>query len=710
MQRDRRRTLERFIASLRQISNALATVDDADRDLPSVLAALAGAGPTAIVVLLEEPHTHVWRAEGIADERVALAISSAREKLAQRDAGAAPAPRARRSACGGDEVSFPIMAHGRLLGLLHIETYQRLEGIYLEFLAAVTDQLAIALDRSLAWTAARAASRTTDQVLSTASHDLGNALNSILLTTQLALEGPRVVERRTVSQNSFRFDPALRRAHEGAGAAPPRRRRVVLGAAREAARRTWVHAMSGSVLWVDDDGSTEEALTVAMQRRGFSLTWKSSAAEALEALETTDFDVVVTDLHMEGMDGLALCERIVANRQDLPVVMVTAFGSLEAAVAAIRAGAYDFIVKPFDIELVRTTIARAAQHRALRAEVRRLREGADLPQDSAELRGSSVEIERVKGLISRVAESDAVVLITGDSGTGKELAARAIHQRSQNASGPFIAINCAAMPEALLESELFGHVKGAFTDARSARRGLFLKASGGSLFLDEIAEMPLVMQSKLLRALQERTVRAVGGDTEEPFSARIITATNRDLESEVRARRFREDLFYRVNVLRLALPPLRARGNDVLLLAQHFVKTFAARDGKEITGISAPVAERLLAYSWPGNVRELQNCIERSITFARFDTLVVQDLPENIRDYRSKNLTIPGVDSLETLTMDEVERRYILRVLLQTGGSKTAAAAVLGLDRRTLYRKLERWGQPPAPGPVVAEEQLKVSY
>jgi two-component system response regulator HydG len=314
----------------------------------------------------------------------------------------------------------------------------------------------------------------------------------------------------------------------------------------------------------------------------------------------------------------------------------------------------------------------------------------------------------VNDLIERVAKSEAAVLITGESGTGKELVAQAIHRRSRNASGPFIAINCAAMPEALLESELFGHVKGAFTDARNARRGLFLKANGGTLFLDEIGEMPIGMQPKLLRALQERTVRPVGGDSEERYEARIITASNRDLEDEVHERRFREDLFYRINVVRIAVPPLRARGNDVLLLAQHFMKRYATQASKNITGISTPVAAKLLAYGWPGNVRELQNCIERAVTFARFDTLVIDDLPENIRNYRSTNLTIPGVDPREMLTMDEVERRYILRVLKQTRGSKTAAATVLGLDRRTLYRKLERWSQPDEKQTHVADRQLTV--
>ncbi len=449
-----------------------------------------------------------------------------------------------------------------------------------------------------------------------------------------------------------------------------------------------------TVLWVDDDSTTEEVLTSAMKRRGFALTWRTSGAAALQALDERDFDVVVTDLHMPGMDGLALCERITASRPGLAVIVMTGFGNLEASVGAIRAGAYDFIAKPLDLEFVRMTLVRAVGYSELRAEVQRLRLALSPPPGATTLRGASAEIEKVRRLIERISDSDAIVLISGESGTGKELAARALHDQSRHASGPFVAINCAAVPEALLESELFGHVKGAFTDARGARRGLFLKANGGTLFLDEIGEMPLGVQAKLLRALQERKVRPVGGDVEEAYDARIITASNRDLEEEVRERRFREDLFYRIDVVRLMLPTLRARGNDVLVLAQHFIERYAEQAGKHITGMSTPVAQKLLAYHWPGNVRELQNCVERAIAFAQFDVLGLDDLPEHIVSFRSTNLEVPGLGPTELVTMEEVERRYVMRVLEQTRGSKSAAATVLGFDRRTLYRKLERWGYP----------------
>jgi two-component system, NtrC family, response regulator AtoC len=456
--------------------------------------------------------------------------------------------------------------------------------------------------------------------------------------------------------------------------------------------------VTGNVLIFDDDQAMAETLTKAMTRRGFVVSWRTSAADALTLLDEQDFDVVVTDLHMEGMNGFAFCERVAANRPDVPVVMITAFGSLDSAVRAIRVGAYDFITKPFDVEALQLTLSRAVQHRRLRDEVKRLRQVVSDARGIDQILGASIPIQKVKELIERVADADAALLITGESGTGKELVARAVHQRSRNAAGPFVAINCAAIPEALLESELFGHVKGAFTDARAPRQGLFLKANGGTLFLDEIGEMPLAMQPKLLRALQERTVRPVGGDLEVPYEARVITASNRDLETEVTERRFREDLFYRINVLRIDVPPLRVRGNDVLFLAQHFLKQMSQHTTKNVVGLSPPVAEKLMAYAWPGNIRELQNCIERAVAFTRFDELTVDDLPEKIRSYRSTDLVIPGIGAHEILTMDEVERRYILRVLTQFDGNKTMAADALGFDRRTLYRKLERWGAAHADG------------
>jgi two-component system, NtrC family, response regulator AtoC len=450
--------------------------------------------------------------------------------------------------------------------------------------------------------------------------------------------------------------------------------------------------VSARVLVIDDERSACELLSAGLSRKGFQVTFRTTAEEALERLAAEDFDVVVTDMNMPGMSGLELCERIAGSRPDVPVVVITGFGSMETAVLAIRAGAYDFITKPFEMDALRLTLERAVHHRALRDEVKRLRRAVADAQRFEELLGTSAPVRKVYDLIDRVADVDTSVLITGESGTGKELAARALHRRSPRKAGPFVAVNCAALPEPLLESELFGHVRGAFTDAKGARPGLFSRAEGGTLFLDEIGDMPLGLQPKLLRALQQRSVRRVGSDEEVPFDVRLVSATNRDLETEVEERRFREDLYYRINVVHLELPPLRARGTDVLLLAQHFLERFAAATGRQVTRIEAPAAERLLAYAWPGNVRELQNCIERAVALARYEHLGVDDLPEKIRSVSPSVAAAPEDDPANLPSMEEVERRHVLRVMEAVRGNKTTAAQILGFDRATLYRKLGRYG------------------
>jgi two-component system response regulator HydG len=450
--------------------------------------------------------------------------------------------------------------------------------------------------------------------------------------------------------------------------------------------------MNGRVLIVDDEQSMCELMNAALSKKGFETEWRTSADQAFQCLDGKEYDCVLTDLNMRDMNGLELCERIVSSRPDVPVVLVTAFGSMETAIAAIRAGAYDFITKPVDMDTLALVIERAVQHRTLKEEVKRLREVVDQTRKPGEMIGDSPAMRKVGDLIGRVADSDANVLITGESGTGKELVARALHVRSTRGGGPFVAVNCAAVPETLLESELFGHARGAFTDARQARTGLFVQANSGTLFLDEVGEMPLGMQPKMLRSLQERRVRPVGGNAEVPFDARLITATNRDLETEVAERRFREDLYYRINVVRIEVPPLRARGNDILLLAQHFVERAAHRSGKNVVGLVSSAAEKLLGYDWPGNVRELENCMERAVALTRFDQITVEDLPEKVRNYQTSHVVVASDDPTELLHMQEVERRYIQRVLKSVGGNKTQAAKVLGFDRRTLYRKLERYG------------------
>jgi two-component system response regulator HydG len=458
--------------------------------------------------------------------------------------------------------------------------------------------------------------------------------------------------------------------------------------------------MRGRILIVDDDHDLCVTLEQTLAEDGFQVTPRASAEDALALLDAEDFDVVVTDLKMNGTNGLELCRRIVERRADLPVVVITGFGSLETAVGAIRAGAYDFVTKPFKVQDIALTLERAVRHKQLCEEVKRLRTIVNSSQASDEMLGASEPMQKVVDLVNRVAGTETSVLVTGESGTGKELVAKAVHARSRRAQGPFVAINCAAMPESLLESELFGHVKGAFTDARQAREGLFLRANGGTLMLDEIGEMAHGLQAKLLRVLQERAVRPVGGDKEIPFDTRIIAATNRDLDTEVAERRFREDLFYRINVVRIHVPPLRTRGSDVLTLAQHFIERFSATHRTNVKGLSSQAAARLMAYSWPGNVRELQNCIERAVALTRYEVLGVDDLPEKLREYRPQRVIIDSEDPSELLPMDEVERRYVLRVLQAVAGNKTLAAQVLGFDRRTLYRKLERYGAADGEPPI----------
>jgi two-component system response regulator HydG len=450
--------------------------------------------------------------------------------------------------------------------------------------------------------------------------------------------------------------------------------------------------MNARVLIVDDDENTCELLEATLGGQGFTVVSEASAEAALLRLTEEDFDAMLTDIHMDGIDGIELCGRARGLRPDLPVLVVTGQASMDAAVSALRAGAYDFITKPIDADLLGPAITRAVQRHRLGVEVKRLRRALADAQRFGSIIGKSTPMRRVFDMVSRVADSEASVMVTGESGTGKELIARSIHERSPRASGPFVALNCAAVPPSLIESELFGHVKGAFTDARNARDGLFAQASGGTLFLDEIGEMPLEMQPKLLRALQERTIRPVGGDKEVPFDARLVTATNRDLESEVEGGRFREDLLYRIDVVRVELPPLRMRGRDVLLLAQHFVEHFAAQSGRAVGQIDPGAAELLLNYDWPGNVRELENCMERAVALSRLDRVTVDDLPAKVREHKPERVVLTGEESDELPTLEELERRYIAKVLRAMAGNKSQAAKTLGLDRRTLYRRLDKHG------------------
>jgi DNA-binding NtrC family response regulator len=452
--------------------------------------------------------------------------------------------------------------------------------------------------------------------------------------------------------------------------------------------------MTGTILIVDDNDDAAELLRDLLRKRGYDASAVSSGQQCLDHVRAHPTDVVVTDVEMPGMSGIDLCTTLRDRNPDLLPIVITGHTDFDTAVAAIRAGAYDFITKPVKIDAVEIAISRALEHLFLTREVKRLR-AADRDRTIDGIAGDSPAIREMVEMIRRVASSDASVLITGESGTGKELVARALHELSPRRTRPFVAVNCSAMPASLLESELFGHVRGAFTDAKQDRKGLFVRAESGTILLDEIGDMPIEMQVKLLRVLQQRTVRPVGGNEEVPFEARIITSTNRDLETEVAEKRFREDLFYRINVVQIAVPPLRDRPGDILSLAQHFVDQIARRSKKPVRGISAAAARMLIDYDWPGNVRELENCMERAVALCRLDEITIDDLPAKVQAHECSTILMTVGPPSELITMDEMERRYVRQVLGAVAGNKTHAARILGMDRRSLYRRL---GEPRPPG------------
>ena len=438
------------------------------------------------------------------------------------------------------------------------------------------------------------------------------------------------------------------------------------------------------ILIIEDDRAFLDLLEETLTRRGHRVDCVTSAAGADRRMLSSDYDLVLTDINIPGESGTEFCARLKQTLPDLPVLVMTAFGSLETAIAALRAGAYDFITKPVDLDLLTIALERALQHRRLTRQVRLLEQQVRSADTQQELIGTSPAIIRLREQIGRLAPVETSVLISGESGTGKELVARALHRLSGR-KGRFIAINCAALPETLLESELFGHAKGAFTDARSDRRGLFEEADGGTLFLDEVAELPLALQPKLLRALEERRVRPLGGSREIDCDVRILTASHRDLKEAVSCGEFRDDLFYRLNVIELHLPPLAQRGNDILLLADRFISELAPRFKKRVEGFAAPAAARLLAWPWPGNVRELRNVVERALALCRHNRITIEDLPEGMQQQKLRQT--PAANA-EQMSLAELEQSYIKQVLQQVDGNRSLAAKILGIDRKTLYRKL----------------------
>src|SRR5574341_487165 len=444
---------------------------------------------------------------------------------------------------------------------------------------------------------------------------------------------------------------------------------------------------TGAILVVDDEPEMRELVCEILRERGHRVRVASDGREALKQLAEEETALVLTDLRMKGMQGLELLAEIKRSLPDTSVILMTAFGSVETAIEAMKQGATDYLIKPVKTEdLVRVT-ERAVREAALRREVQRLRREVHKEYSFHQILGKSKPMRDVFDLIRRVADSPTNVLITGESGTGKELVAKAIHYNSDRRDAPFVPVNCAAIPDTLLESELFGHMKGAFTDAKADKRGLFEEAQKGTLLLDEISELPLMLQAKLLRVIQEREVRRVGSTRAVPVDVRIIAATNVLLTEEVKARRFREDLFYRLNVIEIRMPPLRERREDIPLLVEAFLRKCAAASHKELRGMTESALAMLIDYPWPGNVRELENVIERAVTLARGEKIVPDDLPPAIRGARGERRVIDeGAERV--LPLQEIEREYILRILEKTGGNKYQAAQVLGIDRKTLYRKL----------------------
>ncbi|HEX5646264.1 MAG TPA: sigma-54 dependent transcriptional regulator [Nitrospira sp.] len=443
----------------------------------------------------------------------------------------------------------------------------------------------------------------------------------------------------------------------------------------------------GAILVVDDDVDMRELAHDMLKDRGHKVVAVGSGEEALKRLAEEDYAVVLTDLRMKGMQGLELLTQIKRGYPDINVILMTAFGSVETAVEAMKHGASDYLTKPVKKDELIRVVERVIREASLRREVNRLRKEVHKEYSFHQILGKSKAIQAVFDLVRRVADSPTNILITGESGTGKELVAKAIHYNSNRKEAPFVPVNCAAIPEQLLESELFGHMRGAFTDAKVDKRGLFEEAQKGTLFLDEISELPLMLQAKILRAIQEKEIRRVGATRPISVDVRIIAATNLNLNEEVKNRRFREDLYYRLNVIELKLPPLRERREDIPLLVEAFVKKCGDGSGKAVKGVSEAALAMLIDYTWPGNVRELENVIERAVTLSRGEKLSPDDLPPAVQGARGDRRVLDEAAE-KTLPLHEIEKEYIKKILDKTGGNKYQAAHALGIDRKTLYRKL----------------------
>jgi DNA-binding NtrC family response regulator len=449
-------------------------------------------------------------------------------------------------------------------------------------------------------------------------------------------------------------------------------------------------ADQGRILIVEDDKEMCRFLAELLTEEDYHVEIAHDGPSALDRYRQNGFDLTITDLMMPRMKGTELISQLKAADPNAIILLITAFGSIESAVEAMRAGAFHYLTKPFRTEEILINVRRALEQRRLKTEVERLRTEVQGRYHFKNIIGKSEKMQKMYELVAHVCDLSANVLITGESGTGKEMVARAIHFNSARSNGPFIALNCAAVPETLLESELFGYLRGAFTDARKDRRGLFQEADGGVLFLDEISEIPLNLQAKLLRVLEDKEVRPLGGNQAEKVDTRVVSACNRNLEGLVTEGRFRQDLYYRLNVIRIDLPPLRERAEDIPVLVEHFIQKFIHQAKRRLDGIDQDALAVLLNYRWPGNVRELEHTIERAVLLGKENKIGMKDLPPQLAVPTDGMPPIAEAAS-KAYTLRDLEREYIVQVLENTNGNKSEAAKILGVDRTTLYRKLEEY-------------------
>lgn len=448
------------------------------------------------------------------------------------------------------------------------------------------------------------------------------------------------------------------------------------------------------ILIVEDDDAHRGMLRMMLRSWGFTVDEANDGDEAVALVQSKPFDIILTDVRMKRMDGISALKYMLEYNPALPIIIMTAFSSVDTAVDALRLGAYDYLVKPLDFDLLKKTLQEAIDRSRHSIENKELRRQLSEAPEHQSMIGKSEPVKNMLKFIATVAPTEATVLITGESGTGKELVARSLHASSSRASKPMVTVNCAALAESLLESELFGHEKGSFTGADKKRDGRFVQADGGTLFLDEIGEMPLSLQAKLLRALQQGEVQRIGSDTPITVDVRVIAATNRDLRKEASQKRFREDLYFRLNVISIEVPPLRMRGDDIPLLAANFLQRFAGRNHKKIKGFAPQALDCLRRYVWPGNIRELENAVERAVILCSGDLIREEDLPACIAQAPEPEPVqeTASVYPLAGLSLDMVEKQVIENTLQLTGDNKSEAARRLGITRATLHNKLKKYG------------------